>query len=56
MTQTMNAALAELQTQLPHITKDLTAKVKSERTGAQYQYSYADLAQISHSLLPVLGI
>lgn len=49
------AALAELQTQLPPITKDLTAKVKSERTGTQYSYSYADLAMISREVLPILG-
>lgn len=54
-TESLAAALADLQTQLPRITKDLTAKVKSERTGAQYQYSYADLAQISRELLPLLG-
>lgn len=51
----INGALAELQTQLPRISKDLTAKVKSERTGAQYTYSYADLAQISREVLPLLG-
>lgn len=51
----INAALADLQTQLPRITKDLTAKVKSERTGAQYSYNYADLAQISAEVLPLMG-
>lgn len=51
----INAALAELQTQLPMISKDHTAKVKSERTGAQYTYSYANLAQISEAVLPLMG-
>lgn len=51
----INSALVELQTQLPRISKDLTAKVKSERTGAQYTYSYADLALISREVLPVLA-
>lgn len=55
MTQNINAALAELQTQLPPISKDQTAKVKSERTGAQYQYSYANLARISEAVLPLMG-
>ncbi|MER7167259.1 ERF family protein [Micromonospora sp. NPDC000207] len=54
-TSGINAALAELQTQLPRITKDQTAKVKSERTGAQYSYTYADLAQVSAQVLPILG-
>ncbi len=51
----INTALVELQGQLPRITKDLTAKVKSERTGAQYTYSYADLALISREVLPLLS-
>jgi hypothetical protein len=51
----MNKALAELQGQLPRITKDLIAKVKSERTGAQYTYSYADLSLISREALPLLA-
>lgn len=51
----VNAALAKLQTQLPRITKDNRADVKSERTGAQYSYNYADLAQISALVLPLLG-
>lgn len=51
----MAAALAELQTQLPAITKDLTAKVQSERTGKSYSYTYADLAQVSREVLPILG-
>lgn len=50
----INAALAELQTQLPRISKDLTAKVET-RNGPGYKYSYADLAQISREILPMLG-
>jgi hypothetical protein len=49
----INKALSELQQNLPQITKDLVGKVKTER--AQYSYSYADLAQISRELLPLLG-
>jgi hypothetical protein len=55
MPTTLNAALAQLQMELPRIDKDQTAKVKSERTGAQYSYTYADLAQISQKVLPLLG-
>lgn len=56
MTETgINAALSALQGRLPRISKDLTANVKSERTGAQFKYSYADLAQISRELLPLLS-
>lgn len=51
----INAALADLQGKLPRITKDLTAKVKSERTGAQYTYNYADLSLISREVLPLLS-
>lgn len=50
----INKALAELQANLPRITKDLTAKVET-RGGSSYKYTYADLAQISRELLPLLG-
>lgn len=39
---------------MPHIRKDLTAKVET-KTGPGYRYSYADLAQISREVLPILG-
>ena len=50
----INGALADLQTQLPHISKDNTAKVPT-KTGPGYQYKYADLAQISREVLPLMG-
>jgi hypothetical protein len=50
----INAALAQLQANLPRITKDLTAKVET-RGGSSFKYSYADLAQISRELLPLLS-
>lgn len=50
----INAALAELQTQLPRIAKDLTAKVET-RDGGSYRYTYANLAQVSQQVLPLLG-
>lgn len=42
-------ALAKLQTRLPEIRKDQTANTGS------YSYSYADLAQITRVLMPILG-
>ena len=50
----INAALSELQTQLPYIAKDNTANVPT-KTGGSYKYKYADLAQISREVLPLLG-
>lgn len=51
---TLNEALAELQTQLPHISKSETAKVPT-KAGGSYQYTYADLADVSREVLPLLG-
>lgn len=50
----LNKALAELQANLPRITKDLTAKVET-RGGSSFKYSYADLALISREVLPLLA-
>jgi hypothetical protein len=50
----INAALVELQSQLPRISKDLTAKVQT-KTGGNYTYTYADLALISREVLPLLA-
>ena len=47
-------ALAELQTKLPRIGKDKTADVKT-KSGAAFSYGYADLAGVSHAILPLLG-
>lgn len=49
MADTLAAALAELQTQLPPIKKDETANAGT------YSYSYADLAQITERIMPLLG-
>lgn len=51
---TLAEALAVLQTRLPRIGKDKTAKVKT-RTGADYSYDYANLATISAKLMPLMG-
>lgn len=47
------AALVELQSQLPHIRKSETATVPT-KTGGQYQYTYAGLAQVTEEIIPLL--
>lgn len=54
-TGSLAAALAAVQAELPEIRKGETAEVKSERTGKTYKYSYADLADVSQVILPLLG-
>lgn len=46
-------ALSRVQAELPHIAKSQTARVQTEKTS--YSYSYADLAQVSKAILPLLG-
>lgn len=53
MADSLAAALAEFQRKLPRITKDETAQVRSEK--GSYSYSYADLADVSETVLPLLG-
>lgn len=48
-TGTLAEALADLQTQLPHIAKNNTANAGT------YKYSYADLAEITRELMPIMG-
>lgn len=48
-----NAALSELQSELPAIAKDQTATVKSDK--ATFSYDYADLTVISERVLPLLS-
>ena len=52
---TLHEALAQLQTNLPHIGKDKTARVTSQRTGKTHTYDYVGLATISAKILPLLG-
>jgi len=47
---TLAAALAELQTQLPHIAKDSKADIPNRPP-----HSYAGLGNLSHELLPIMG-
>lgn len=49
----LNAALAAFQAELPKMSKDETAKVKSEK--ANYTYGYAGLDQFVEVVEPVLG-
>lgn len=47
------AALAQVQRKLPVIAKTQTATVRSEK--GSYTYDYADLADVSEAILPLLG-
>jgi hypothetical protein len=51
---TLASALAEVQAKLPEIRKGETATVQT-KTGGSYKYSYADLADVSQVILPLLG-
>jgi hypothetical protein len=53
-TANIASALAVLQTRLPRITKDKTAKVDT-KAGGSYRYTFADLARVSEALLPLMG-
>lgn len=53
MTDNLPTALALVQTKLPTIVKHQTAVVKSEK--ATFSYEYADLADVSEQILPLLG-
>lgn len=48
------AALAAVQAELPRVRKDQTATVPT-KAGGQYSYTYADLADVSAAVLPLLG-
>ncbi|GGV33926.1 hypothetical protein GCM10010182_67180 [Actinomadura cremea] len=52
-TKTLAEAVAMLQTRLPEIKKDQKADVVTQK--GSYSYSYADLAQVTRELLPILG-
>ena len=53
MSENLAAALALVQTKLPTIAKHQTATVRSEK--GSYTYDYADLADVSEQILPLLG-
>lgn len=54
MAEKLAAALAELQQSLPPIHKGETATVKT-KDGDKYSYTYANLTDISATILPLLG-
>lgn len=47
-------ALAKFQGEMPTVTKSKTAKVKTN-TGADYSYTYADLADVTEACAPILA-
>ena len=49
------AALAAAQAELPDVKKNRSADVKNKEGRFLYAYSYADLADVSAAVLPVLG-
>jgi hypothetical protein len=51
---TLAAALAAVQADLPEVRKAGTAKVPT-KTGGSYSYTYADLAAVTRVILPRLG-
>ena len=53
-TPQLNLALSLVQAELPRIDKGRTATVPT-KAGGQYSYSYADLADVSAAVLPLLG-
>lgn len=54
-TAELAAALAAVQAELPEVGKNRSADVKSKEGKFLYAYSYADLADVSAAVLPVLG-
>lgn len=56
--ESLAAALAAFQAELPKLTKDQTAKVRGETQDGRpvnYSYGYADLSQVTEAISPVLG-
>jgi len=51
---TLAAALVQLQAELPEVRKGETAKVQT-KTGGSYTYAYANLADCSRAVLPLLA-
>jgi hypothetical protein len=51
--ESLAAALAAFQAELPRIGKDNTAQVKSDK--GSYSYRYADLTEVSAVILPLLA-
>lgn len=54
MTPALAAALAKVQAQLPKLERDRTVTVQ-QKNGDTYSYSYATLANLSETVLPLLA-
>jgi ERF superfamily len=50
---TLAEALSRVQAEIPRVKKTSTGKVRSEK--ANYDYGYADLAEVTAAILPILG-
>ena len=53
-TPALAAALAKFQAEMPVVPKSHTAKVKT-KTGSDYSYTYADLADVTEAAMPLLA-
>lgn len=53
MAENLAGALAAVQASLPDVRKGMTAHVRSDK--GSYSYQYADLADITKAVLPLLG-
>lgn len=51
--ENLAAALAAFQSDLPRVGKDKTATVPT-KSGGSYKYTYADLASLTHTVIPLL--
>ncbi len=52
--ETLEAALCAAQGEFDRIAKDKMAKVRSQKTGAEFTYHYADLADVLAAVTPAL--
>jgi hypothetical protein len=54
-TPKLNAALAKVQAEMPSVAKDNLASIPGKDGKTGYKYGYADLADCSKAILPLLG-
>jgi hypothetical protein len=54
MSESLATALALVQSRLPDVAKSKTATVQT-KAGGTYKYDYADLAEVTRHILPLLG-
>jgi hypothetical protein len=52
--ETLEAALCAAQGEFDKIVKDRLAKVRSQKTGAEFSYTFADLADVLAAVTPAL--